>query len=255
MTNVLRAAAAACLALTALAACSRESGTGPAASGPAGFPSLNAAYSATYQMYEDGAEQPVMEGSMYRDGAQRMRFDMVRNGQPVAMVFDAANRRSLMFRTGEGAPRAALVMPHGEDSVFENMSDWDSWSDGETVQPQKVGTDTVAGERCDVWRAPAGEGEATGSEACVTSDGILLRAGDTGAATPDLIATNVDRGRPDAALFSIPEGYEIIDYAPCMSMAQDAMAAARSGERPDMSRMRECETIGRRAAEIMGGMN
>jgi hypothetical protein len=244
---VLVAAAAALLA-----ACGRETASGPAA-GPGGFPAITARYAADYEMRDSATGAVTMQGQLYRDGAERMRFDMVQNGQPVAVVFDAANRRSLMFRTGPDAPRAALVMPHQDDGLFDQIGRWDDWDGADGAAPTKVGEDTVAGLRCDVWRSPAEEGEAA-HEACVTRDGVLLRSGAVGAAHPDMIATQVTPGAPDAALFAIPAGYEVIDYSPCMDMQAAAMEAAKAGQRPDMDQMQQCMTLGQRAAEIMGGM-
>ena len=246
------AIAAAVVAAVALAACSRqESATGPGAAGPDGFPALNASYSAHYQMLDPSTGAVSSEGDMYRDGAQRMRFDMDRDGRPMAIIFDAPNRRSLMFRTDPDAPHTALVMPHGETSFFDDMGRWDAWASDDGARPEKTGSDTVAGESCDVWRSPSEEsGEA--SEACITRDGVLLRTGQVGAAHPDMIATSVSRARPDAALFALPAGYETIDYGPCMAMMSEVMAAAKAGQRPDMARMQECQRIGERASALMG---
>ncbi len=234
-----------------LMACGRETASGPSA-GPDSFPTATARYTAQYIMRDDDTGAVNMEGKLYRDGAERMRFDTVQNGQPVAVVFDAANRRSLMFRTGPDAPRAALVLPHENDGLFDQIGRWDDWASDPEGAPTKVGEDTVAGLRCEVWRSPAAEGEAA-DEVCVTRDGVLLRSGTVGAAHPNLIATQVTPGAPDAALFAIPAGYEVIDYGPCMAAQTAAMEAAKAGQRPDMAQMQRCMEIGERASEIMGG--
>jgi hypothetical protein len=118
--------------------------------------------------------------------------------------------------------------------------------------PKKVGSETIAGLKCDIWETDAEEGEAAG-QACITRDGILLKAGDKGAAMPDIVAVSVDKGARPAASFAVPADFEIVDMGPCQKLMQEAMTAAQSGKVPDMAAMQQCQDIGKKAAEIFGG--
>jgi hypothetical protein len=80
----------------------------------------------------------------------------------------------------------------------------------DTVTPE--GADRVAGLDCTVWRIvpkkdDADDGDTAVKRACMTADGVPLRVveGD-GANRKTTVATKVDYGRQDPALFSVPEG-------------------------------------------------
>jgi len=74
----------------------------------------------------------------------------------------------------------------------------------------RAGTDTVAGQGCDVWRLTGPRGTGT---ACVTGDGLVLRAmgmmADAG--TGRLEAVSVAYGPQPAALFAPPPDYRRMD--------------------------------------------
>lgn len=243
-------ALAVCVA--ALAACGPQGGGekagGGDASAPMGFPKPTASYVATYEINEDAGEAP-RESVMYRNGAKQMRMEREMNGRKVAIVFDAVNARAVMFRTEPNAPKVAIVMPRGDDDkLFDTVLKYESEDE---AKPTKVGTDTIAGLGCEVWEIADDAGEAP-SQACLTRDGILLRSNAKGATKPDWIATKVTKGPQDAALFSVPAGYELVDMGPCMEMQKKAMADAQAGKRPDMAQMQECAKVGRKMAAVMG---
>lgn len=71
------------------------------------------------------------------------------------------------------------------------------------------GTDTVAGLPCDVWRMSGPHGTGT---ACITSDGVVLRA--SGAAehrSGKLEAVSVAYGPQPASLFTLPPDFTRMD--------------------------------------------
>lgn len=220
---------------------------------PAGFPKMKATYRATYATNVDG-EGPK-EMTLEVAGEKKMRFEMphfdaarAAAGATMVGVFDETTSRYIMFAGGEGAAKAAVVMPF-EENIFDMFHAWQNEA-GE--RPTKVGADSVAGLKCEVWELAAdAEGEAA-SQACITRDGIILRAGDKGAATPDMIATKVDKGRIDPARFAVPAGYEIIDMGPCQQAMQEAMATAQAGGEPDFAKMQECQALSMKAAAVFG---
>lgn len=74
------------------------------------------------------------------------------------------------------------------------------------------GTDTVAGQRCTVWRF---EDADTRGTACLTQDGVMLRGNGerrigSEAQTGRLEATAVSYGPLETARFSVPAGYQSI---------------------------------------------
>ena len=74
----------------------------------------------------------------------------------------------------------------------------------------RAGTDTVAGQGCDVWRLTGPRGTGT---ACITGDGLVLRAAGTmaDAGTGRLEAVSVAYGPQPAALFTPPPDYRRMD--------------------------------------------
>ena len=82
----------------------------------------------------------------------------------------------------------------------------------------REGTDRVAGLDCTVWRIMPkktnadDDGDKAVKRACVTADGVPLRVveGD-GANRKTTIATKVEYGRQDPALFGVPDGYKPFD--------------------------------------------
>ncbi|NWG70330.1 MAG: hypothetical protein HXY23_01810 [Parvularculaceae bacterium] len=218
---------------------------------PAGFPKMTASYKAVYKarMGEMGEREMTLEAA----GARKLRFEMphfseerAAAGDKVVGVFDDQQNRSVMFVEGPGAKKVALVIPQEENMLASFLK----WSSEDGAPPTKVGSDNVAGLSCDIWEAAADAGEAPG-QACITRDGILLRAGDKGA-EPDVVAVSVDKGARPSSSFALPEGYELLDMGPCRKLMEEAMAGAQSGKMPDMVAMQKCQDIGMKAGEIFG---
>ena len=74
----------------------------------------------------------------------------------------------------------------------------------------RTGTDTVAGEACDLWvmKPPAGDAPV---EACITGDGIVLRASTTleGKEVVVYEVVDLDRAPQDPAQFELPKGVKV----------------------------------------------
>ena len=70
---------------------------------------------------------------------------------------------------------------------------------------QKIASDTVAGESCNVYRLPeSADGEV--GQVCMTSDNIMLRMSDDQNRTL-FKAQEFERAPQDPALFEVPAGY------------------------------------------------
>lgn len=219
---------------------------------PAGFPKMTAHYKAVYKanMEQLGEREMTIEVA----GLKKYRFEMphfdaarAAAGDRIVGVFDDAQSRAVMYVEGKEAKKVALVIPQ-EMNMLESFL---AWSSENGAPPTKVGSEEIAGLKCDVWESAGADGDAPG-QACITRDGIILKAGDKGAETPELIAVSVDKGARPAASFALPADYEIVDMGPCQKLMQDAMAAAQSGKTPDMAAMQKCQEIGQTAAGIFG---
>ena len=81
------------------------------------------------------------------------------------------------------------------------------WEKNYYSQPgTRVPTDTVAGRPCTEWQT----GDVTGAPtlACITDDGVLLRASAAGRVLVE--ALHLSYATPDPAVFRIPEDYRKI---------------------------------------------
>jgi Domain of unknown function (DUF4412) len=232
----------------ALAGCgpSAPAGKTEAPAAPAGFPRPTASYVGKYQMNTRAT-------TIYADGA-KLRMEgpppaqVKASGVTVATVMDQTSKKLVTFRVGPGAPKVAMVMDLGRMGEAASLFELDK----DQPLAKSVGEDTVAGLSCRIWETPAAEGEPA-NQVCVTDDGIALRMNKAGAADkPSMLAEEIKRGRQDPALFAPPADYEIIDYAPCASIAAEAMAAAHAGKRPDMAKLQECSALGQKVSAIYG---
>ena len=167
------------------------------------------------------ADRPVFPPT--RDVAVTYQADIAAAGAPHAFLlrYSAARDR---VRVDGGLPGYVLVDLKSRQAtiVFEQMGMMMDAPPNAGVDQALVlqngrnfvrqGSETVAGLRCTVWRV-AGE-DATGT-ACVTADGVVLRASghDHRGREATLEATQVQYGPQDAALFSPPANVRKITIA------------------------------------------
>ncbi len=209
-----KTALAAVAAAAILAACNPSGQTG-ADSAPSIFPSLNSgAFRAEANAIgEDGQSMPIV---MIRDGS-KMRMEM--NGPQGEMVIitnpdsgedyvitNAGGRRMAMRLTEIGAPVS--------DPAAE-------WSGDMAANATRTGSCSVAGENGAEWtRTEEGSDPQT---ACVTQDGIILRATDGGRTVWE--TTSVQRGPQSAELFTLPPGVQVMDLGNLGAMIERAQGA------------------------------
>lgn len=165
----------------------------PACADPLPRPSVD--YAATARTPSEGTHLKVVHGN------GRVRVE-VGGGAASAMtgLIDPKKRRMVMLTTLPGMDKVALEMELPEDFSFADLP-----ADGD-----RFGSDTVAGEACDLWRTS----EKVGSEpveACITADGIVMRATAVVKGKPQVVFEVVEltRGPQDPALFEVPKGVKV----------------------------------------------
>lgn len=229
-----------------------QTATAPADLLPAGFPKPSADFEGVYDMGVAGRTVDVtINGS---GGRQRMTFppgsNAVGNDSPWTQVVLSENsgERLLMWPEGDGAPKIAAMMKRSDVAGLAASFGIDAET---AARGEKTGEDTVAGERCAVWKMAADEasGEAPG-EVCVTKDGIVTRAISGGQTV--LLAKSIKRAEQDAARFAPPADYEVADMGECMRIGAEAMELARAGKMPDMAKMEKCRVLGEKMGAMFG---
>lgn len=146
----------------------------------------------------DGEAQNVE--MRHRSGDFRM--DGQFQGQPAIVLVNPVERRVTIL-ADMGGNRVAIRLPVGDDIPMPVADE----RFGEVV-----GQDTVAGEACTVYRIEdenLPDGAALG---CMTDDNIILRVADT-ANTPMMEAVSFSRRSQEPALFTVPEGYQVMDMS------------------------------------------
>jgi hypothetical protein len=246
---------AAALALTfsmalSLAACGPKPAEGgkTEAVAPAGFPKPTASYAATYKIFgKDGKSRDM---TIYADhGRVRSESEMPGANVSTATIVDPTSQKMITFRTGPDAPKVAMTMSRDTLGAAADFFDMDK----DRPQATVVGEADVAGEHCRVWRMPPAVEGGDATLTCVTNDGVFLRgAKEADPEHPSIEAVTVKRGGQDAALFATPAGYEVVDYSPCLTLTQDAMAAMKAGKKPDMVKMKECQALGEKLGGLFG---
>jgi hypothetical protein len=150
-----------------------------------------------------------------RDVAVTYRVDGQGQGAELTMLWSAAQRLMRMnMPQGVGymvadhqGGRAFMVMEQMRmvmDVPLDQAAGYQK--DLENARFTRGGTERIAGAECTVWRY---QGQAQSGEACITSDGVMLRA--NGAARGQqgrMQATRVVYAPQDSGLFQRPRGYQ-----------------------------------------------
>jgi hypothetical protein len=105
----------------------------------------------------------------YRHSKGKMRVEMRAPQMPQPMVgyFDMKTRKGVMVMSMPGMPPMAM----------ETGLDGEGGAGVAGGNGQRIGSDRIAGEACDLWRfdAKTAEEKAMDGVACITRDGIVLR--------------------------------------------------------------------------------
>lgn len=128
----------------------------------------------------------------YQDG--KLRVDATSGAGPSTAYIDLAQRTAIVVVSMQGM-NMALDVDLTEFHIPEVSS----------TSSQLIGPDMVAGEACQVWRVTDPASGKTGV-ACITPDGIPLRAGGSEGKAPVMVVQNVRRGVQNAADLTPPQG-------------------------------------------------
>jgi hypothetical protein len=219
---------------------------------PDGFPKPSADFEGVYEMGVAGRTVEVaIAGS---GGRQRIvfpaGFGAAGPASPWSQVMMSENNgeKMLMWPEGEGAPKIAAMMARADVAGLAFSAGVDAQA---AARGKRIGEDTVAGERCAVWRMAIDEasGEAPG-EVCVTKDGVITRV-ITGGQTV-MLAKSIRRGAQNASQFAPPADYEVADMGECMRIGAEAMELAGAGKMPDLAKMEKCRILGEKMGAMFG---
>ncbi len=124
---------------------------------------------------------------------QLMRMNMP--GGVGYMVADHQNQRGFMVME---AMRTIMDVPMQQAAGYQR--------DMENARFTRGGTEKIAGTDCTVWRY---QGQAQTGEACITADGVLLRAqGSAQGQQGRMEAVRIAYGAQDPSQFQRPQGYQ-----------------------------------------------
>ncbi len=206
-------------AAVALAACGQASQpSAPTAAGGA-FPDLFAASyraEASIRNPQSGELSPVV---IYRAG-RKQRIEFTMNGGQTAVVNDLDAQQAFVVTEQDGQ-RMAMRMSLDDPNMHDAMTDW-TQGRATTLTGACAGAGQIGSE----WSMTPAEGETTVRTACVTSDGILLKATEDGQVTWE--TTSVTRGPQDTALFAAPA--DAVDMSALAGQARAAMERAKAGQ-------------------------
>jgi hypothetical protein len=194
----MRAAVLALISVCALAACnpSAPSGENAAPSVSDVFPNLtSASYRAEANITREGQTIPVV---MIRDG-QKLRMEINAPQGQTTMLTNGETDEAFIIATAAGQTRAMRIQSQDAE---DPAADWQ----GEMGAATRTGDCSVAGENGAEWTR---EENGAPQTACVTSDGIILRATEGGQTVWE--TTSVQRGPQSADLFTVPAGVQVID--------------------------------------------
>lgn len=208
-------------AAAALIGCSQPAPGASDASNPAppsAFPNLfSSSYraEATIKNSESGELTPIV---IYRSG-RKQRIELAANGGQTAVVSDTEANEGFIV-TQQGGRRMAMRMSLGDQQMHSPIDDWTGGRATTFVGPC-AGAGQVGGE----WSMTPTEEEPETRTACVTSDGILLKATEDGEVVWE--TTSVSRGPQDGALFTPPaDAVDMSAMAAQMKAAIDRAKAA-----------------------------
>ncbi|MGE3142762.1 MAG: hypothetical protein AB7L65_05535 [Hyphomonadaceae bacterium] len=215
-------AAAALLALGACNQASNSAGGEGAQSQAQNAPPLDSVFPDLFQtsyradaMILAPGETQAKPITMIRAG-RKMRMEFGEGAGHTIVINDLDANQALIVSNRGGQP---MAMRMGLDSsvVRDVMADWTS---GRAMTPS--GPCAGAGQAGTQWTMAPTQADTVPRMACVTHDGILLKATANGATTWE--ATSVQRGPQDAALFAPPPGVQIIEMgnlsAPARAMIE-----------------------------------
>lgn len=182
---------------------------------PAIFPTRDV--TVTYRT-TGGAQGPMNITMAFSTGNGLMRIDMPAGNGPMGagwMLFDhrAGNARMVLDQQ-----RMVMTMDGGM------VPGGGGFRPSPEARFTREGSDRVIGTACTNWRI---EDRGTRARACLTDDGVVLRAQPENDSTGMLEAIEIRYGAQDPARFTIPAGYQAMDMQQMLRGLQQGQ-----GQRP-----------------------
>jgi hypothetical protein len=186
------------LAAAAVAICCAQAGPASADDRPVFPPTRDVAV--TYKVV-GGNANPGMPSEFHMTwstAAQTMRMDIGAKGY---MLMDIANKTSMMV-----VPEQKMIM-----TLPPGVGPAAMFAAANGPAPARKGSDTVAGVGCTIWENKSPDGHV--GTACVTADGVMLRALGTSPAgqSGGLLATKVTYTGSPAGSFEVPKDYQTME--------------------------------------------
>ena len=156
-------------------------------------PTQSASYSGVMEYRGEGR---VQTANVY-GAPMKSRMDMRMDGVSSTFIIDMSTNTALSYARGASAEEAFAIRMD-----MQGLEDRLGPTYDQSRPATRVGSDTIAGERCDLYR----QDDAT---VCMTSDGILLRAmSDAG---EGMEMRSLTRGPQPPHYFQLPAGYTVMD--------------------------------------------
>lgn len=187
-----------------------------------------------------GGGFPDLAGASYRaeatitgEDGQSLPLVMIRSGAKVRLEMNTGDGASTVVNNGETGEGFIITNIGGQQIAMRvtNMSDMGplndpagAWNAELAATATRTGDCSGAGESGAEWtRTENGVVKA----ACVTADGIILRATEGGRTTWE--ANSIDRTPQSAALFEVPPGVEMLDLNNIPGLAEGLERARGAG--------------------------
>ena len=153
------------------------------------------------------AKATMMGGSAVtiRHSGGKLRMEIQPHGiaQTITGIMDFPAHKMIMIGAVPGAHNMAMEIDIGRDASYGQLM-----GDG-----RRVGSDTVAGESCELWEGDSKAGLNSGPvTACIARDNIPLRTETTidGKRRVIMEVTELQRTRQDPAMFALPANIQVV---------------------------------------------
>lgn len=134
--------------------------------------------------------------TLMRHKSGKMRVDVDNMGMKGYMLMERGGKTATMVMEPSPGMKMAMEIDLNQASAA-NSGPMDMWD----MKGTRIGTDRILGESCDWWQA---EHKGKKSKACVTPDGIPLKAVDAQTNEAMWEVVRLERRTQDAALFVVP---------------------------------------------------
>lgn len=134
--------------------------------------------------------------TIMRHKAGKMRVDVDNMGMKGFMLLERGGKTATVVTEPSPGMKIAMEIDINQ-AAAANSGPMDMWN----MKGERIGTDRILGESCDWWQA---EHNGKKSKACVTPDGIPLKAVDSQTNEAVWEVVRLERRTQDAALFVVP---------------------------------------------------